>query len=53
MASLSDYTPGSGGSLINSNTGLATVLTLSPTAGTTTFSGQIQGGGAWARSAWR
>ena len=49
VASLSDYTPGSGGSLVNSNTGIAAVMTLSPTGGSTTFSGQIQGGGAWAR----
>jgi len=32
------------GSILNSNTG-ASVLTLSPTGGTTTFSGMIQGGG--------
>ena len=46
VASLSDYTPGSGGSLINSNTGFASILTLSPTSGSSTFSGQIRGGGA-------
>jgi autotransporter-associated beta strand protein len=44
VASLSDYAPGSGGSIINSNTGAATALTLSPTGGSTTFSGMIQGG---------
>ena len=39
VASLSDYVPGSGGSMINSNTGAVSVLTLSPTGGSTTFSG--------------
>jgi fibronectin-binding autotransporter adhesin len=42
--SLSDYTPGSGGSVINSTTGSMAVLTLTPTGGSTTFSGSIQGG---------
>jgi len=45
VASLSDYSPGNGGSIINSNTSSASVLTLSPTSGSTTFSGMIQGGG--------
>ncbi len=45
IASLADNTPGSGGSIINSNTGATSVLTLSPTSGSTTFSGMIQGGG--------
>ncbi|MGA2254578.1 MAG: autotransporter-associated beta strand repeat-containing protein, partial [Thermoguttaceae bacterium] len=44
VASLSDYSPGNGGSIINSNSA-ASVLTLSPTGGSTTFSGMIQGGG--------
>ena len=44
VASLSDAAPGSGGSVINSSAG-ASVLTLSPTGGSTTFSGTIQGGG--------
>ena len=34
-----------GGSIINSSTANASVLTLSPTAGSTTFSGVIVGGG--------
>ena len=45
LASLSDYAPGSGGSIINSST-VASVLTLSLTGGSTTFSGMIQGGGS-------
>ena len=45
VASLSDYSPGSGGSVINGNVAVASVLTLSPTSGSTTFSGMIQGGG--------
>ena len=44
IASLSNKTPGSGGSVINSGTA-ASVLTISPTGGSTTFSGMIQGGG--------
>ena len=44
VASLSDKTPGNGGSIINSNSA-ASVLTLSPSGGSTTFSGMIQGGG--------
>ncbi|MGA2066341.1 MAG: autotransporter-associated beta strand repeat-containing protein, partial [Thermoguttaceae bacterium] len=43
VASLSDFTPGSGGSVINSSTAAISVLTLSPPAGSTTFSGQILG----------
>ncbi|MGO9112862.1 MAG: beta strand repeat-containing protein [Thermoguttaceae bacterium] len=45
VASLSDGTPGSGGSIVNSNTGVTSVLTLTPTTGSTTFSGMIMGGG--------
>ena len=44
VASLSDQTPGSGGSIVNSGTGTS-VLSVSPTGGSTTFSGAIQGGG--------
>ncbi len=43
VASLSD-SGSSGGSIINSS-GVASVLTLSPTGGSTIFSGTIQGGG--------
>jgi autotransporter-associated beta strand protein len=43
VGSLSDYAPGAGGSIINSNTGAASVLTLSSTGGSTTFSGMILG----------
>ena len=43
IASLNDATPGSGGTVINSNTSTTTVLTLSPT-GSATFSGSIVGG---------
>ena len=42
VASLSDG-GGGGGSIINSNTGSASVLTISPTGGSTTFSGNIDG----------
>ncbi len=44
VASLSDYATSNGGSIINSGTA-SSVLTLSPTGGSTTFSGMIQGGG--------
>src|SRR5208337_3247262 len=44
VGSLSDYAPGSGGSIINGNAGVASVLTVSPTGGSTTFSGAIKGG---------
>ena len=44
VSSLSDYAAGSGGSIINSGS-TASVLTLSPSGGSTTFSGMIQGGG--------
>ena len=44
VASLSDQTPGNGGSVVNSGTASA-VLTLSATGGSTTFSGAIAGGG--------
>ncbi len=44
VASLSDYTHGSGGSIINSNTAAASVLTISLTGATSTFSGSIGGG---------
>ena len=43
VAYLSDSSPGSGGAVINSGTGLA-VLTLSPTNTSSTFSGTIGGG---------
>ena len=45
IGSLSDGTPGSGGSVLNSTVATTSVLTLSPTGGSTTFSGMIQGGG--------
>ena len=45
MASLSDATPGLGGSIQNSGS-TAAVLTLSSTGGSTTFSGLIAGGGS-------
>ena len=45
VASLSDYVSGNGGSILNSNSGAASVLTVSPTGGSTTFSGTIVGGG--------
>ena len=44
MASLADYSPRFGGSVVNSAP-VATSLTLSPTGVPTTFSGTIQGGG--------
>ena len=44
VASLSDQVPGSGGSIINSNS-VASTLTLSPSGGSSTFSGMIRGGG--------
>ena len=43
VASLSDIALGSGGSIINSNTASGSVLTLSPSGGSTTFSGTIDG----------
>jgi autotransporter-associated beta strand protein len=42
VAGLSDVNPGSGGNVINSGAS-ASVLTLSPTGGSSTFSGAIQG----------
>jgi len=45
VASLSDSSLG-GGSIINSSTGATSVLTLSPTGGSTTFSGGILSGGS-------
>ena len=45
VGSLSDYRPGLGGSIINRATGTTAVLTLSPTGGSTTFTGIIQGSG--------
>jgi autotransporter-associated beta strand protein len=45
VAFLSNSSPGSGGGLINSNTAVAVVLTLSPSGGSSTFSGTIGGGG--------
>ena len=50
VASLADGS-GGGGTLINSAQYPAT-LTVSPTGTLTAFSGTIQGGGAWAQSAW-
>ena len=44
VASLSDSTAGSGGTVVNSNTSVVSTLTLSATGGTTTFSGVIAGG---------
>ena len=44
MASLADYTTGSGGTILNSAATLSVLLTVSPTGGTTTFSGSIKGG---------
>jgi fibronectin-binding autotransporter adhesin len=44
VLSLSDSTLGSGGSLINSLTAAPATLTISPTGGTSIFSGQISGG---------
>ena len=45
VASLADSIPGSGGSVINTNLTRAAVLTLSPTSGSTIFSGGILSGG--------
>jgi autotransporter-associated beta strand protein len=45
VASLGDYSPGAGGSVINGNPGSPSVLTFSPVGSSTTFSGQILGGG--------
>ena len=45
VALLSDCSTGSGGSIINSNTGAVSILTLSPAGGSTTFSGSIMGSG--------
>ena len=45
VGSLSDYAPGAGGNIINSATGTTATLTLSPTGGSTTFSGVISGAG--------
>ncbi len=46
VASLSDVNPTVGvGNVINSNTGTAAILTLSPTGGATTFGGTIASGG--------
>ena len=45
VASLSDYTAGSGGTVVNSNTSIVSTLTLSATGGASTFSGVIAGGG--------
>ena len=46
LASLGDYSPGSAGSVLNSSAGVGSVLTLCTTGGSTTFSGQILGGGS-------
>ena len=45
VASLSDYSPNAGGSVINSASGTFSALTLNLTAGPATFSGGILGGG--------
>ena len=45
VASLSNYSATRAGSLINSNTALASILTLSSSGGSTSFSGVIAGGG--------
>ena len=45
VASLSDFSSGNGGSILNSATGTTAILTLSPTGGSTTFSGVIAGSG--------
>jgi len=45
VASLSDASPGSGGSIINSAVGTTSVLTVAPTTGSATFSGTIMGSG--------
>ena len=45
VASLSDYAPGLGGTVQNSNSAAYSVLTLSNTGGSSTFSGVIAGGG--------
>ena len=45
VASLGDFSPGSGGTIINSNTNSTSLLTLSPIGGSTVFSGVISGGG--------
>ena len=41
VAALSDANPGAGGSIINSNSGITAILTLSPSGGSTTYSGVI------------
>ncbi len=46
VASLSDYAPGLGGTVQNSNAAASSVLTLSNSGGGSTFSGAIAGGGA-------
>ena len=43
IASLSDGTPGAGGSIVSSNTASTAVLTLSASGGSTVFSGTIDG----------
>ncbi|MGO9113326.1 MAG: beta strand repeat-containing protein, partial [Thermoguttaceae bacterium] len=43
VVSLSDYVPGTGGSVINSNSTATAILTLSPIGSSATFSGAIQG----------
>ncbi len=48
VASLSGQSPGNGGSIVNSGSA-ASVLTLSPSGGSTTFSGMIRGGGTLGR----
>jgi autotransporter-associated beta strand protein len=45
VASLSDLSPGQGGSIISSSTASSSVLTLGSTGGVATFSGAVNGGG--------
>ena len=45
VTSLSDVIGAGGGSIINSASGATSLLTLTPTSGSTTFSGVIAGGG--------
>jgi fibronectin-binding autotransporter adhesin len=43
VAAMADYAPGVGGNIVNSNAATTAALTLSPTGGSSTFSGVIQG----------
>ena len=44
VASLGDVGPGTGGNIVNSNAATPSVLVVSPSSGSSTFSGQIEGG---------